>query len=42
VRNFEAQFADGQMEAVVFDNLNTAQDEETDTFAAAKAHELLM
>ena len=42
VRHFEAQFASGQMEAVVFDNLNNQQDEETDIFAAAKAHNMLM
>lgn len=30
------------MEAVVFDNLHAQKDEETDIFAAAKAHDLLM
>lgn len=30
------------MEAVVFDNRNAAQEEENDTFAAAKAHDLML
>ena len=39
VKTFEAQYASGQMEAVVFSNQHIQQDDESATFAAAKAHD---
>lgn len=42
MRNFEEQFSTGQMEAVVYDSRRQNQDEESDIYAAAKAHDLMI